>query len=380
MLTYGAASYIYGKRGDLQQKVVGTDATFYNYDNLGNLRSVMLPDGTLIEYIIDGLNRRVGKKVNGAFVKRWIYQDQLNPVAELDTSGNVSAKFVYGSKINVPDYMIKNDTTYAIVTDHLGSVRLVVNTQSGEIRQRMDYDEYGNILLDTNPGFQPFGFAGGLYDSDIKLIRFGARDYDPQTGRWTAKDPILFDSGTSNLYEYALNAPINNVDQGGLQSTAISDRFSGLRERARKDPWGAAGAFYGAANSITGAEHIATMEGRACPLPRDEERAGEILVEGTLMFATGPILNKSWAVLGRAAYSSRIFGVGSKLFGIGRSGLPKGILNSGRVRLGWSYIKSTNQHTFRIAVGNNPRFYPATEIFGKPVHFHFDLFKVPATF
>ena len=34
----------------------------------------------------------------------------------------------------------------------------------------------GNITSDTNPGFQPFGFAGGLYDTDTGLTRFGARD------------------------------------------------------------------------------------------------------------------------------------------------------------------------------------------------------------
>ena len=35
-----------------------------------------------------------------------------------------------------------------------------------------------------------FGFAGGIYDPDTELVRFGARDYDPRVGRWTTKDPI----------------------------------------------------------------------------------------------------------------------------------------------------------------------------------------------
>lgn len=49
-------------------------------------------------------------------------------------------------------------------------------------------DPFGRVLADTNPGFQPFGFAGGLYDWDTKLVRFGARDYDSGIGRWVAKD------------------------------------------------------------------------------------------------------------------------------------------------------------------------------------------------
>ena len=83
--------------------------------------------------------------------------------------------------------MVKGGITYRFITDQLGSVRLVVNSQTGEIAQQLRYDEFGVVLEDTNPGFQPFGFAGGLYDSDTGLVRFGARDYDPHTGRWTSK-------------------------------------------------------------------------------------------------------------------------------------------------------------------------------------------------
>jgi len=81
--------------------------------------------------------------------------------------------------------------------------------------QRIDYDEFGNVLLDTNPGFQPFGFAGGLYDHLTGLVRFGARDYDAETGRWTAKDPIRFAGGDTNLYAYVFNDPVNLIDPSG---------------------------------------------------------------------------------------------------------------------------------------------------------------------
>jgi YD repeat-containing protein len=82
-------------------------------------------------------------------------------VAELDGSGNVVSRFVYGSRPNVPDYMIRCGRTYRILSDHLGSPRLVVDTSTGAIAQRLDYDEWGRMLQDTAPGLQPFGFAGG---------------------------------------------------------------------------------------------------------------------------------------------------------------------------------------------------------------------------
>jgi RHS repeat-associated protein len=86
----------------------------------------------------------------------------------------------------------------------------------------IDYDTFGNIITDTDPAFDiPFGFAGGLHDRDTKLVRFGCRDYDPDIGRWTAKDPIFFNGGDTDLYGYCLNDPVNLVDPEGLWKLSI---------------------------------------------------------------------------------------------------------------------------------------------------------------
>jgi RHS repeat-associated protein len=77
------------------------------------------------------------------------------------------------------------------------------------------HDEFGNVIQDSNPGFQPFGFAGGLYDRNTKLTRFGFRDYDSEIGRWTVKDLVQF-SGGNNLFEYVEGDPINWIDPFGL--------------------------------------------------------------------------------------------------------------------------------------------------------------------
>ena len=92
----------------------------------------------------------------------------------------------------------------------------MVDTQTGSIVQEMDYAVWGAVTKDTNPGFQPFGFAGGLYEPETGLVRFGARDYDPYTGRWMPKDPIGFAGGDGNLYGYVLNDPIGFFDPSGL--------------------------------------------------------------------------------------------------------------------------------------------------------------------
>ncbi len=66
-----------------------------------------------------------------------------------------------------------------------------------------------------NPGFQPFGFQSGLHDPDTGLVQFRARWYDPSTGRWLSKDPILLEGGL-NLYAFCGNDPVNFTDPWGL--------------------------------------------------------------------------------------------------------------------------------------------------------------------
>jgi RHS repeat-associated protein len=113
-----------------------------------------------------------------------------------------------------------------VVCDARASVRLVVDVAAGAVAQRLDYDEFGRVTLDTNPGFQPFGFAGGLYDPATGLVHFGARDYDPQTARWTAPDPAGFGGGL-NLYGYCVADPINLADPAGLGPDFASGGYDG---------------------------------------------------------------------------------------------------------------------------------------------------------
>jgi RHS repeat-associated protein len=199
--------------------------TRYEYDALGNLMNVSLADGRRVDYVIDAAGRRIGRKINGVLVQGLLYHGDLAPAAELDGQNNVVTSFVYATRSNVPDQMVKNGVSYAIITDHLGSVRLVINSVTGEVVQQISYDSWGQMIENTNPGFQPFGYGGGLYDEDTKLLRFGVRDYDPSTGRWNSKDPIGFGAVSANLYEYVMGDPVNYADPSGLDPCFLSTAF-----------------------------------------------------------------------------------------------------------------------------------------------------------
>jgi RHS repeat-associated protein len=180
----------------------------------GALTGVLLPGGPPVAYVLDPVGHRIGKKVGGALQRGWLWSG-IVPVAELGANSEVTARFVFGSRRNVPDYILKGTDRFRFFTDERGSVRLVVNVADGSVAQQLDYDEFGRVLTDTNPGFQPFGFAGGLYDPDTGLVHFGLREYSAETGQWTARDPVLFAGGQTSLYAYVSNDPINRSDPLG---------------------------------------------------------------------------------------------------------------------------------------------------------------------
>ena len=262
LLRYGNASYVYSENGDLRLKIEpagggdGTDTTRYVYDAFGSLISVTLPNGMLIQYLLDGNGLRIGRRVNGAVTHKWIYSNNLRIVAETDSANNITSRFVYTTSENVPEYMVKAGVVYRIVTDQVGSVVQVLNSQMGEIVQQANYDEFGSVILDTNPGFVPFGFSGGVCDRGTKMLRFGVRDYGGNVGRWITKDPLGFDSGDENLYGYLKNAPIDKADASGL--------FAGTASLVQADRFNQAAYLTGMAMfSAIGAEIIGAILGQA---------------------------------------------------------------------------------------------------------------------
>jgi RHS repeat-associated protein len=241
----GSWNLTYSNNGDLEQKLGDAQTYEFEYDLSSNLRSVQIT-GTgagNVGYIVDGLNRRVEKEAtasSGAVNEGLLYDEQGRVVAELDGSNNVLSTFVYGLKPNVPDYMVRGGVAYRIVSDWRGDVRLVLDTTktgAAAIVEQIDYDEWGNVLSLVDPAcslagtalcWQPFGFAGGLWEPSTGIVRFGARDYDPAQRRWTQKDPITFKGHSWNIYEYAGDDPINGSDPSGKDECTAACTSAGI--------------------------------------------------------------------------------------------------------------------------------------------------------
>ena len=230
--TNGNTRFEYDTNGRLSKKfveVITTDAEgaevstetqveLYTYSSLGRLLSATV-DGKSITYKHNAIGNRVAKLVDGIIVEKYLWLNKTTLAAIYDKNDNLVQRFEYGLS-NTPVSFTQDGNKYYITSDHLGSPRTISDV-SGNVLKAIEYDSFGNVISDTNSALEiPFGFAGGLHDKDTNLIRFGYRDFDPETGRWTARDPIGFAGGDTNLYGYVASDPVNFVDPTGLVNTA----------------------------------------------------------------------------------------------------------------------------------------------------------------
>jgi len=126
-----------------------------------------------------------------------------------------------------------DEKVYYFLNDHLGSVDVVLDDQ-GNVVERRDYLPYGAERAQETFSGVPvtaLGFTGKERDVETELNYYGARYYDPVTGRFITMDPMLmnldkmsqsqqnaFLSNLQNLntYAYVTNNPVNLVDPTGM--------------------------------------------------------------------------------------------------------------------------------------------------------------------
>jgi RHS repeat-associated protein len=126
--------------------------------------------------------------------------------------------YIPGLGIDRIEIMRKGGEDYYFVRDHLGSVRLALDSNC-DIVEQYEYSTYGDLTI-KNASSQTISttaignrhtYTGREWDENLELYYYRARWYDPKMRRFTQKDIINF----TNRYIYVMNNPMNFVDPSG---------------------------------------------------------------------------------------------------------------------------------------------------------------------
>ena len=122
----------------------------------------------------------------------------------------------------VPTAKLVNGKAYSIISDHLGTPILAVDSEGREVWNRQ-LDIYGRVKReikasslgeDVRP-FIPFLYQGQYYDFETKLAYNRFRYYSPETGAYISQDPIGLAGGNPTIYGYVFDPNIQ-IDPFGL--------------------------------------------------------------------------------------------------------------------------------------------------------------------
>ncbi|BDQ38025.1 hypothetical protein SYK_23850 [Pseudodesulfovibrio nedwellii] len=216
LLRAGKDSYTHDEKGF--RSIWSHGGTYYLYKYSPDYRLLRMEvedQNRVFTYRHDDNGQRIAKYCNGQLVEAYAWLDFVRLAGFHD--GQHGYEFAYQDETRTPYAMRRDDGTIAyLFYDQVGSLRVVADPE-GNVIQEILYDPFGGIIEDTNPSLRiPIGYAGGLHDRDLGFVRFGWRDYDANTSRWTAPDPIGDKGGDSDWYGYCLDDPVNANDSNGL--------------------------------------------------------------------------------------------------------------------------------------------------------------------
>ena len=248
-----SASYAYDNRGNITNKTVNGASTTFAYSNDGwddkltsvngtsltydsngnvltygnksftwssgrNLASITDDDNTY-SYTYDENGIRTSKTVNG----KTAYYNTKDGVILSQTDGTDTLYFQYDTN-GSPFGFLLNGTQYFYITNQMGDVIGITDTQGNELAQ-YSYDEWGNTLSTSDndiANINPLRYRGYYYDNETGYYYLQSRYYDPSICRFINSDSFLYaiihkDTITGiNLFVYCYNNPIDNSDNSGF--------------------------------------------------------------------------------------------------------------------------------------------------------------------
>ncbi|NCS36398.1 MAG: RHS repeat-associated core domain-containing protein [Microcystis aeruginosa G11-01] len=250
LLSDSKYSYGYDAVGNRSYRIdkITNEVTYYSWDIRDRLTGIRVINalGEVIRtanYVYDVYDQRIAKIVDldgdglgAATTERFVYGSNQNIALVFDGNGTLTHRYLFANGIDQieADEQVTTGTTLWALTDHLGSVRDVVDN-SGVSQNHIVYDAFGNITSQSNSSvvFRNT-YTGQEFDPESGLFSYGGRYYDPFNGKFIQEDKIGFKGKDTNLSRYVGNNSINYTDPKGTDAYDIlnkADQFFGSFSR-----------------------------------------------------------------------------------------------------------------------------------------------------
>ena len=264
----GEGQYTHDANGNMTHEGLSGLDIVYNEQNL--TRRISSGGTTLAEYeyLADGTKLRAldgggnGYQYRGSLIYAQTAGQSDSPVITLDCAVTSAGRIVRENAADgSPTYKVQH-----YLRDHLGSVRAVIDGDTGTVIEASDYYQFGKRIQVTAPVSEPVGgsqyaskpavapvapatsvastsspnrwhFSGkenqSFLGAGIPLLDFGARMYNPAIARWTAADPLSEDYHGVSPYAYCVNSPMTYVDSDGRIIHLANNYAGGIENIAR---------------------------------------------------------------------------------------------------------------------------------------------------
>jgi RHS repeat-associated protein len=181
-----------------------------DWDAEGRLAKVTEATNVVAEFVYGATGERLIRKDPGGTTVYLTGQ-------ELQVRGTVKTAtryYAHGGRVVASR---SGDRLDYVATDHQGTVNTSIEVSSLRVERRRQLP-FGGPRGSQGDFVGDKGFVGGTVDSSAGFTTLGARQYDPDTGRFLSVDPIGDFSDAQQLhgYSYSGNSPITKSDPSGL--------------------------------------------------------------------------------------------------------------------------------------------------------------------
>ena len=214
--TFNAVSYTYDANGNLSSDGTRT----YTFDAADRLKTVT-QGATTVTFAYDGMGRRL-KQTVGATETRYIWCGAA--ICQQRNSSDTAEKRFYSEG----EYVHTGTKKYLTLTDHLGSVRDVIDiTGTPTLVGSFDYRPYGAVARSWGTVTTGYTYAGLFAQTNTGLLLSTTRAYNPANGKWLNFDPIR-EAGGINLTGYVGAGPMSAIDPEGNYLLIVGVVVGGL--------------------------------------------------------------------------------------------------------------------------------------------------------